>query len=184
MFRLPLDYTEGAKTLTSCFVPTFVWYPGDSYPNSDDSYPSNWLFRTHFVCGANSFHQPGKQRLTVSVAFSDGTLNSAEKKSRRRVELHTLVTFTWKSPNSVPYLWSRGILQTLYTVWRWSGDSRHKEILKTRKSERMRVIYIVYVIESAAYGVICTSCLCQKPERARYERVRAREILVKLSCYV
>ena len=32
---------------------------------------------------------------------------------------------------------------------------------------------IVYVIESAAYGVLFTSCLCQKPERARYERVRA-----------
>ena len=32
---------------------------------------------------------------------------------------------------------------------------------------------IVYFIESASYGVICTSCLCQKPERARYERVRA-----------
>ena len=28
-------------------------------------------------------------------------------------------------------------------------------------------IHIVYVIESAAYGVIYTSCLCQKPERAR-----------------
>ena len=36
-----------------------------------------------------------------------------------------------------------------------------------------RSVYIVYVIESAAYGVICTSCLRQKPERARYERVRA-----------
>ena len=35
------------------------------------------------------------------------------------------------------------------------------------------VINIVYVIESAAYGVLFTSCLCQKPERARYERVRA-----------
>ena len=34
-------------------------------------------------------------------------------------------------------------------------------------------VYIVYVIESAAYGVLFTSCLCQKPERARYERVRA-----------
>ena len=34
-------------------------------------------------------------------------------------------------------------------------------------------INIVYVIESAAYGVLFTSCLCQKPERARYERVRA-----------
>ena len=31
---------------------------------------------------------------------------------------------------------------------------------------------IVYVTEGAAYGVICTNCLCQKPERARYERVR------------
>ena len=27
-------------------------------------------------------------------------------------------------------------------------------------------IYIVYVIESAAYRVLFTSCLCQKPERA------------------
>ena len=34
-------------------------------------------------------------------------------------------------------------------------------------------INIVYVIESAAYGVLFTSCLLQKPERARYERVRA-----------
>ena len=33
-------------------------------------------------------------------------------------------------------------------------------------------IYIVYVIESAAYGVLFTSCLCEKPERARNERVR------------
>ena len=33
-------------------------------------------------------------------------------------------------------------------------------------------VYIVYVIESAAYGVLFTSCLCQKPERARNERVR------------
>ena len=34
-------------------------------------------------------------------------------------------------------------------------------------------INIFYVIASAAYGVLFTSCLCQKPERARYERVRA-----------
>ena len=33
-------------------------------------------------------------------------------------------------------------------------------------------VNIVYVIESAAYGVLFTSSLCQKPERARYERVR------------
>ena len=37
----------------------------------------------------------------------------------------------------------------------------------------LRMVYIVYVIESAAYGVLFTSCLCQKPERARYERVSA-----------
>ena len=37
----------------------------------------------------------------------------------------------------------------------------------------IKAIYIVYGIESAAYGVLFTSCLCQKPERARYERVRA-----------
>ena len=35
------------------------------------------------------------------------------------------------------------------------------------------VINIVYVIESAVYGVLFMSCLCQQPERARYERVRA-----------
>ena len=39
--------------------------------------------------------------------------------------------------------------------------------------ELKTAVNIVYVIESAAYGVICTSCLCQKPERARYELVRA-----------
>ena len=34
---------------------------------------------------------------------------------------------------------------------------------------KMAGMYIVYVIESAAYGVIFTSCLCQSPN----ERVRA-----------
>ena len=43
----------------------------------------------------------------------------------------------------------------------------------TRAGFLIGTVYIVYVIESAAHGVICTSCLCQKPERARYERVRA-----------
>ena len=37
---------------------------------------------------------------------------------------------------------------------------------------RGRTVNIVYVIESAAYGVLFTSCLCQKPERARNVRVR------------
>ena len=35
-------------------------------------------------------------------------------------------------------------------------------------------VHIVYVIERAAYGVICTSCLCQKPER-RTSEVQASE---------
>ena len=41
--------------LTRCFVSTVVSYPSHSYLNSNDSYPSNWLFHTHFVCGGNSF---------------------------------------------------------------------------------------------------------------------------------
>ena len=78
-----MDCTEGAKTLTSCFVPTLVWYPGDSNPISDDSYP--FLFAVEI-----RFHQT-KQRLTVSLIFSGGTLNSAEKKSHRSsfIKLHT-----------------------------------------------------------------------------------------------
>ena len=32
--------------------------------------------------------------------------------------------------------------------------------------------YIVHVNESAAYGVLFMTCLCQKPERARNQRVR------------
>ena len=43
----------------------------------------------------------------------------------------------------------------------------------------MDIINTVCGIESTAYGVLFTSCLCQKPERARYERVRAR-----LHCYI
>ena len=46
--------------------------------------------------------------------------------------------------------------------------SLHPAITKCHGTEN-----IVYVIESAAHGVLFTSCLCQKPERARYERVRA-----------
>lgn len=33
--------------------------------------------------------------------------------------------------------------------------------------------YIVYVIEIAAYEVYITSCLTSRPERARYDLVRA-----------
>ena len=39
----------------------------------------------------------------------------------------------------------------------------------------------IYVIESAAYGVLFTSCLCQKPERARNERVRVFDTKKALS---
>ena len=45
-----------------------------------------------------------------------------------------------------------------------------RKIVALRKK---RSIHIVYVIESATYGVLFTSYLCQKPERVRYERVRA-----------
>ena len=45
-----------------------------------------------------------------------------------------------------------------------------RKILVVRKK---RSIHIVYVIERAAYGVLFMSCLCQKPERSRYQRVRA-----------
>ena len=38
-------------------------------------------------------------------------------------------------------------------------------------------VNIVYVIESAAYGVLFTSCLCQKPERARNEQIRNKNSL-------
>ena len=46
-------------------------------------------------------------------------------------------------------------------------------IVCTSRNDISHAMYIVYGIESAAYGVICMSCLCQKPERARYERVGA-----------
>ena len=36
----------------------------------------------------------------------------------------------------------------------------------------LRVINIVYVIEIALYGVIFTSCLCEKPSLARTSLVR------------
>ena len=51
------------------------------------------------------------------------------------------------------------------------GETKRR--LKDRFNERRRTIDIVCGIESASYGVICTSCLCQKPERATYERVRS-----------
>ena len=53
-FLLPRGVRRGCP-LTNCFVSTVVSYPGHSYLNSNDSYPSNWLFHTHFVCGGNSF---------------------------------------------------------------------------------------------------------------------------------
>ena len=60
---------------------------------------------------------------------------------------------------------------------RWRNRERFQNTLSLicilPSSLKERDIDIVYVIESAAYGVICTSCLCKKPERARYERVRA-----------
>ena len=64
-----MDCTEGAKTLTSCFVPTFVWYPDDSYPNSDDfRTQATGCFVPILFAVEIRFHQP-KQRLTVSLAL-------------------------------------------------------------------------------------------------------------------
>ena len=53
------------------------------------------------------------------------------------------------------------------TVW------QTVRILAYAHAPKYNIVHIVYVIESAAYGVLFTSCLCQKPKRARYERVRA-----------
>ena len=39
--------------------------------------------------------------------------------------------------------------------------------------QKLSAIYLVYVIESAAYGVVFKSCLCRQPERTKYERVSA-----------
>ena len=55
-----------------------------------------------------------------------------------------------------------------------TGFFHPSDLVNTRTTILLSVseeqwIYIVYVIESAAYRVICTSCLCQKPERARYK---------------
>ena len=53
-----------------------------------------------------------------------------------------------------------------------SGSIISLSIYKEKNVITKLIVYIVYVIESAAYGVLFTSCLCQKPERARNERVR------------
>ena len=49
-----------------------------------------------------------------------------------------------------------------------------KVIRRPRWNYLHSIVYIVYAIESAAYGVLVASCLCQKPERAGYERVRTQ----------
>ena len=46
-----------------------------------------------------------------------------------------------------------------------------KNTVKLIEIERVTK-HLIYVVESAAYGVLFTSCLCQKPERVRNERVR------------
>ena len=50
--------------------------------------------------------------------------------------------------------------QTEYIMGNWELENRPISI------------YIVYVIESVAYGVLFTSYLCRKPERARTSTVR------------
>ena len=63
-------------------------------------------------------------------------------------------------------------LSILRIFFGFAGEVREGLIVVSVRTVRTSV-NIVYVIESAAYGVLFTSCLCQKPERARYERVRA-----------
>ena len=76
------------------------------------------------------------------------------------------------------------VLEALTLAEPWPSSCRKKKKFVSLFPYDFKALYphlnrlyndvnIVYVIESAAYGVICTSCLCQKPERARYERVRA-----------
>ena len=53
-------------------------------------------------------------------------------------------------------------------------EGRPWAVLKTRaqffsNTDRPRPVNVVYLIESAAYGVVFTSCLCENPN----ERVRA-----------
>ena len=131
-----MDCTEGAKTLTSCFVPTFVWYQDDSNPNSDDSYGSNWLFRTHFCL--RRFHQP-KQRLTVLLIFSGGTLNSAEKKSHR--SSYTLRRQLLENLQTQCHIFDK---EVFYKRCILCGDYQEtqdtRKISKHIKRERMRVI--------------------------------------------
>ena len=89
-----MDCTEGAKTLTSCFAPTF--FSGTPVIRTQTQMirtQATGCFVPILFAAEIRLHQP-KQRLKVSLAFSGGTLNSAEKKSRRWIELHDLVTFT------------------------------------------------------------------------------------------
>ena len=66
---------------------------------------------------------------------------------------------------------TRGLLavETMYAIVQWLANLN----IKRNVCKQETSLYIVYDIESAAYGVLFTSCLCQHPERARYERVRA-----------
>ena len=58
-----------------------------SYPNSDDSYPSNWLFCTHFGCGGNPFLST-QTTFNCFTCICGGTMSSAEK-IIASIELHT-----------------------------------------------------------------------------------------------
>ena len=71
-------------------------------------------------------------------------------------------------PNCNTLLCTVGNCEILTTSQSSEGPRENQLIHSAFKN-----VNIVYVIESAAYGVLFTSCLCQKPERARYERVRA-----------
>ena len=63
---------------------------------------------------------------------------------------------TVPAPNYLQFALTLGEGQQINTHFRFTGNAN-------------RYVHIVYVIESAVYVVIFTSCLCENP----YERVRA-----------
>ena len=135
-----MDCTEGAKTLTSCFVPTFVWYPDE--PKLRWFVPEELVVSYPFLFAVEiRFHQP-KQRLTVSLIFSGETLNSAEKKSHR--SSYTLRRQLLENLQTQCHIFDK---EVFYKRCILCGDYQEtqdtRKISKHIKRERMRVIWTV-----------------------------------------
>ena len=65
------------------------------------------------------------------------------------------------------------VCKILCGVFLLGGAANFGRVYLIQVSGKRQTLYIVYIIESAACRVLLMSCLCQKPERARYEQVRA-----------